>query len=308
MHMDFRELNYVLAIAKYQNITKAAEALYVSQPTLSKFLIGLEDELGIKLFRKLGHKYVLTYAGERYVDHALQIQRLKNDLDIELADIIKRDVGVLNVAFARMRCTYVLPGSLPAFKKKYPNVKVNVFEGSSDENDRRVLEGQADIAFYSAPSELNSLMEYESLGEEELLICTCKDHPIGRFSEPNPSGKYPKLNPALLENELIIMMHSDQRTRQITDTVFHDLGIRFDNVLYTSNLPAIIELVAKGYGISFVHETHLKHRAGNTPISCYSFSTGRIMSEFVATYRKGSYIPKYARDYIELIRDLQAQN
>lgn len=145
--MDFRELNYVLAIAKYQNITKAAEALYVSQPTLSKFLIGLEDELGIKLFRKLGHKYVLTYAGERYVDHALQIQRLKNDLDIELADIIKRDVGVLNVAFARMRCTYVLPGSLPAFKKKYPNVKVNVFEGSSDENDRRVLEGQADIAF-----------------------------------------------------------------------------------------------------------------------------------------------------------------
>ncbi len=306
--MDFRELNYVLAIARYQNITRAAEALYVSQPTLSKFLIGLEEELGIKLFRKLGHKYVLTYAGERYVDHALQIQRLKNDLDIELADIIKRDVGVLNVAFARMRCTYVLPGSLPAFRKMYPNVKVNVFEGSSDENDRRILEGQTDIAFYSAPSELNALMEYESLGQEELLICTSQDHPIGRFSEPNPSGRYPKLNPALLENELIIMMHPDQRTRQITDSLFQELGIRFDNVLYTSNLPAIIELVAKGYGISFVHETHLKHRAGNTPISCYSFSTGKVMSEFVAAYRKGSYIPKYARDYIELIRNLQAQS
>jgi DNA-binding transcriptional LysR family regulator len=104
------------------------------------------------------------------------------------------------------------------------------------------------------------------------------------------------------------MMHSDQRTRQITDSVFHDLGIHFDNVLYTSNLPAIIELVAKGYGISFVHKTHLKHRAGNTPISCCSFSTGRIMSEFVAAYRKGSYISKYARDYIELIRSLQVQN
>ncbi|MBE6123709.1 MAG: LysR family transcriptional regulator [Erysipelotrichaceae bacterium] len=306
--MDFRELNYVLAIAKYQNISRAAEALYVSQPTLSKFLIGLESDLGIRLFRRLGHKYVLTYAGERYVDHALQIQRLKNDLDIELADIIKRDVGVLNVAFARMRCTYVLPGSLPAFKEKYPNVKVNVFEGSSDENDRRILNGQADIAFYSAPSELNPLMEYESLGEEELLICTGRDHPIGRFAEPNPSGKYPRLNPALLENELIIMMHSDQRTRQIADSVLQDLGIHFSNVLYTSNLPAIIELVARGYGISFVHETHLRHRSGDTPISCYSFSTGRIMSEFVAAYRKGSYIPKYARDYIELIRSLQSES
>ena len=71
--MDFRELSYVLAIAKHQNITKAAEALYVGQPTLSKFLMALEDDLGLKLFRKLGHKYVLTYAGERYVDKATQI-------------------------------------------------------------------------------------------------------------------------------------------------------------------------------------------------------------------------------------------
>lgn len=51
--MDFRELNYVLAIEKYQNITKAADSLYVSQPTLSKFLMNLENTLGQKLFRKL---------------------------------------------------------------------------------------------------------------------------------------------------------------------------------------------------------------------------------------------------------------
>ena len=62
--MDFRELNYVLAIEKYQNITKAADSLYVSQPTLSKFLMNLENTLGQKLFRKLGNKYILTYAGE----------------------------------------------------------------------------------------------------------------------------------------------------------------------------------------------------------------------------------------------------
>ena len=111
--MDFRELSYVLAIAKYQNITKAAESLYISQPTLSEFLIALEENLGLKLFKRLGNKYVLTYAGERYVEHARQIQRVKTDLDMEMADILKRDAGVLNVAFAHMRCTYVLPGSLP---------------------------------------------------------------------------------------------------------------------------------------------------------------------------------------------------
>ncbi len=305
--MDFREINYVLAIAKYQNISRAAEALYVSQPTLSKFLISLEKELGLKLFRKLGNKYVLTYAGERYVAHAREIQRLKTDLDVELSDIIKRDTGVLNVAFARMRCTYVLPESLPAFREMYPNIRVNVFEGNSDENDRRLIDGSAEIAFYTKPAQDNPLMEYEMLSEEELLICTCRNHPLRRFSEPNPTGKYPRLNPELLQNEQVILMRQNQRTRQITDSVFEELGLKFDNVLCTGNLPAIMELVARGYGVSFVHENHLNHRASDLPIDCYSFSTGRIVSEFVAAYRKGSYLPGYAKDYIEIIRRIQCR-
>lgn len=110
----------MLAIAKYQNITKAAEALYVGQPTLSKFLISLENDLGLKLFRRSGNKYLLTYAGERYTRQAAEIIRLKNNLDVELADILKRDVGTLNVAFANMRCTYMLPYALPAFEKSAP--------------------------------------------------------------------------------------------------------------------------------------------------------------------------------------------
>ncbi|MFQ9649027.1 MAG: LysR family transcriptional regulator [Enterocloster sp.] len=88
--MDFRELNYVLAIEKYHNITKAAESLYVSQPTLSKFLANLEHDLGQKLFRKLGNKYILTFAGQKYVDTAREILLLKSNLDIELADILKK--------------------------------------------------------------------------------------------------------------------------------------------------------------------------------------------------------------------------
>ncbi|MEE3377995.1 MAG: LysR family transcriptional regulator, partial [Lachnospiraceae bacterium] len=151
--MDFRDLTYIAAIAKYQNITKAAESLYVTQPTLSKFLMATEDALGQKLFRKLGHKYVPTYAGERYLDYAKRILNLKNDLDTEMADIMKRDVGVLNVAFPRMRCTYMLPKSLPAFKKLHPNVQVNILEGTSAENDQRLINGQADIAFFSMPSD-----------------------------------------------------------------------------------------------------------------------------------------------------------
>ena len=305
--MDFRELTYVQAIAKHQNITKAADALYVSQPTLSKFLISLESDLGIKLFRKLGHKYVLTYAGERYLDYANRILRLKTDLDVELADILKRDVGVLNLAFARMRCTYMLPGTLPDFRAKYPNVKVNIFEGSSDENDRRLLSGEVELAFYSRPAVENPLLEYEVLDREELLICTCKDHPLKRFAQANP-GRYPILDLELLKKEQVILLQPSQRTRQITDALFQERGLSFENTVTTSNLPAAMGLVSRGYGVSFLFDPHVRHRDERLSIDCYSIGNGRVLSDFVAASRKGSYISAYARDYIELVRELHRKD
>ena len=170
---------------------------------------------------------------------------------MELADILKRDVGVLNLAFARMRCTYMLPGTLPDFRLLHPNVKVNIYEGSSDENDRRLLEGQVDLPFYSRPAVENPQLEYQVLDREELLICTCRDHPLGRFAKES-FGSRPTLDPELLEKELIILLQPEQRTRQITDALCQERHLRFANTVYTSNLPAAMGLVARGYGIAFI--------------------------------------------------------
>lgn len=302
--MDFRELNYILAIEKYQNITKAAESLYISQPTLSKFLTNLEHNLGQKLFRKLGNKYIITYAGQKYIDTAREILLLKSNLDIELADILKRDVGVLNVAFSRMRCTYMLPATLPLFQEEHPNIKVNVYEGSSDENDRLLLEGKAEIAFYSKPDTLNPLLDYDTISQEEMLICLCKDHPLGRYAKANPSSRYPKLDPKLLKNELILQLMPEQRTRQITSRYFNSIGLSFENVMTTSSMPAIMELVSVGYGAAFIFESHLTHHHFNHPIDCYSFGEPKTLSDFVVAYRHGSYLPSYAHDFIKVARKL----
>ncbi len=301
--MDFRELNYVLAIARHQNLTKAAESLYVGQPTLSKFLSSLEDSLGVKLFQKLGQKYVLTYAGEKYVEKATRIMCMKDDLDAELADIVKKDIGVLNIAFANMRCSYMLPIVLPAFHRQYPHVQVNVFEGNSDDNDRRLLSGQVDAAFYSSPAEKNAQIEYHSLAREELLICTCADHPLRQFATRTPESIYPKLELALLQSERVLMMRPEQRTRQIMDSILREKKIHFENILYTSSIPAIMGLVSAGYGVSFVFESHLKHRPETQTIDCYSFGEPKTLCDFVAATRKGSYLSKYTQEFINIVRN-----
>ena len=144
--MDFKDLSYVLAIAKYQNITKAAESLYITQPTLTKFLQGLERDLGQKLFKRLGNRYVLTYAGERYTAKAGEILNLKKELDLEMGDIIRNNAGSLKIAFPTMRGTYMLPCTLPIFNSLYPNVKLDILEAHSSQLEGMLQNGDADLA------------------------------------------------------------------------------------------------------------------------------------------------------------------
>ncbi len=129
--MNFRELSYVMAIAKYKNITKAAESLYLTQPTLSKFLKSLESDVGQPLFRRLGNKYIPTYAGERYIKRAREILQLKKELDQEMGDIISKNKGVLKIGFPAMRGTYMLPCTLPIFRSLYPEVRIMIREERS---------------------------------------------------------------------------------------------------------------------------------------------------------------------------------
>ena len=296
--MDFRELSYIATIAKHQNITRAAEALHISQPGLSKFLSTLEEETGIKLFDRAERKYVPTYAGERYLDYARQILDMKSNLDAELDDIIKRDVGVLNIGLPNMRCAYMLPKTLPAFNKEYPNVKVNIFEGTSAAIDVKLVEGEIDLAFYSKPHKPNPHLIYETLTPEELLICTCRNHKAKNFSVDG------RLDLSAIRDDRLILLSPEQRTGQISRHYLKQAGIELNNSITTNNMPAVISLTEQGWGVSFIFESHLRWHSPKPEIDTYSFVDGGVFSDFVAAMRKGSYLSAYSRKFIEIAGNL----
>ncbi|MBQ3402028.1 MAG: LysR family transcriptional regulator [Synergistaceae bacterium] len=298
--MDFREISYIAAIAKHQNITKAAEALYISQPALSKFLMSLEDELGLKLFDRVERKYIPTYTGKRYLEYARTILETKASLDAELSDIIKRDIGILNIGLPNMRCTFMLPKILPDFNRKYPNVKVNIFEGTSAMIDVKLLEGDIDLAFYSKPHEVSPHIEYETLAHEELLVCTCRNHPV------KSSAMNGHIELSSLKDERLILLSPEQRTGQISRHYLKQAGIELTNSITTNNMPAVISLTEQGWGVSFIFESHLRWHSPKPEIDTYSFGSPRVTSDFVAAMRKGSYVSAYAREFVEDARKLYA--
>lgn len=301
--MDFRELKYVVAIAKHQNITKAASDLLVSQPTLSKFIQNLERELGQPLFRRLGNKFLLTYAGERYVEKAISILHIKKELDQELSDIIRENIGLLRIAFPSTRGTYMLPCTLPIFREKYPLVKVNVYEEDSSVLEDMLLKGDIDLAFFNLPIK-SSEIDYEIINQEEVVLIMSPEHPLANRGRPKSGCKYPWLDLRWLKDEGFILQNSDQRTRQIADKLFKDAGFMPNILLSLRNILASVELATCGYGVSFISETHLRHIKLNVMPVKFSVGNPSIASNFVAAFRKGMYLPNYAKDYIKIVKDM----
>ena len=204
--MDFKDLSYVIAIAKTQNITKAADMLYVTQPTLTKFLQNLEREMGQKLFKKLGNRFVLTYAGERYVAKATEILNLKKELDQEMGDIIRQNAGLLKIAFPTMRGTYMLPCTLPIFRSLYPHVRLEIREAHSSLLEGMLSNGDADLAFFNLPVKSPDI-DYQIISHEEVVLVLGNDHPLKNKGIKKEGCKYPWLDLKLWKMSLLSCSH-----------------------------------------------------------------------------------------------------
>lgn len=298
--MDFHELTYIVTIAKYQNLSKAAQELYVSQPTLSKFVQSLEYKFGQPIFKRLGNKFVLTYAGNRYVEYARIILAAKKDLDNELSDIMRHDIGEMKIGFPFIRSNYMLPNTLPVFSAQYPNVKLEILEADSRKLENSLLDGSIDLAFLPLPLHSQDLT-VEEISIEEFVLVMSQDHPIFQNHSGKKGGRYPWLDLREIKDERILMQKHGQRNRAIADRLLDEAGISSASILELRDISAAVQLAALGYGVCFIKDSLLRHIQCSPAV----FSVGNPCTEtgFAAVYRKGVYLPPYMRAYIQIVRE-----
>lgn len=128
-------------------------------------------------------------------------------------------------------------------------------------------------------------------------------HPLAEKGVHRDGCKFSWMDMNLMREEKFILQIPGQRTRQTVDHLFKESGFTPNIKLQTANIPAMIQLVAKGYGCGFVTETHLKHI--QPPPSVVRFSVGNPCTtvDFVAAYRRGSYLPYHAKEYISIVKN-----
>ena len=152
--MELRVLNYFLAIAREENFTKAAAQLHVTQPTLSRQIAQLEEELGVELFVRSNHNIILTEDGMILKRRAQEI--------LSLADKTKRDFlqkdetlsGTISIGSGEFRSTEYLAKIIAGFRKKYPNVKYEIYSGNAHNIRDYIERGLLDIGLMSEPIDM----------------------------------------------------------------------------------------------------------------------------------------------------------
>lgn len=306
--MTERELLYVKTIADEQSISKAAEKLYLSQPSLSKCVQKIEESLGTKLFKRTNTGLVLTFAGERYYKVATQILRLYNDFEIEVGDINNFKKGRITFGITIYLATLLLPDILTLFKQHYPNIEVCIEEKNTSELERSLSSGELDFAvMHTSPAyELsdNPNIVFYPIYRDQFLLAAKKGHPLGKYALGSENSDYPKIDLRLFEREPFIMLSRWQRIRQVSDMILERAGICPYVAFTTKSYETARRLAREGLGVTFVPEQYLQIFPEINEQDYYSVDEAfEPYWDLCIAVQKNVYVPKAAQAFIRMIND-----
>lgn len=255
--MNDRELLYIKTIADTQSISKAAEELFIAQPSLSQSLQRIERELGTHLFIREPRGMKLTYAGEKYYLMAKEILDIYSDFKSEITHINELKAGRLVIGIARYMGMNILPNVLPDFNKNYPNIEIIIREENTRALENLVLGGNVDFALtHVHKKEMNEKINYEILKEDEFLLVTPKSYLMNSDKIKVKDGKsYVDLRD--LEGEKFILLDINKGIRKVQDRTIKSYGINPEVVFTTKNFETAKRLAANGMGITIIPKDYL---------------------------------------------------
>ena len=249
MSLDLYSLRVVLAVEECASYTRAAQKLGITQPAVSRRIVGLEQLLHAKLFKRDGHRFLPTEVGLSVCDYARQIVTLVDELPNSAQELSLNPTGQLALGVPTRLGEVLLPRLIPAYQKKYPNVFLRIEEGGADFSDMLVA-NKVDVALiYGKP--VSPMIELMPLIEHELGLlfpkawekCSPAGHPI-----PD------RLTLADIAELPLIVTSVTQGMRHLIADSFHAAGLTPNIVMEVNGVRLAGGLVRAGVGCSFAIE------------------------------------------------------
>ena len=249
--MDIRYLEYILTLAETGNMTKAANKLYISQPTLSQFLARQEQELGTPLFQRSRGVYTLTPVGRLYADYASKVLTLTDVLEKDIKRISKS--SSLRIGTSSSRSLQMLTSILVDFRKNYPKVELILSNDNVRSMSNSVSKGEVDIAFVTAHSLEQYKEQSRELKKEEVVFATPSAHPY--CQKLNDNTHHTLTSSQLLDNfynNPFVLQHKGSCIRYLVDEFFGTQDFNPIIACSTNLAQSICDMVSSNIGVGFI--------------------------------------------------------
>ncbi len=301
--MDTKQIEYILKIAEENNITHAAEKLYITQSALNQQLLKLEKELGTPLFNRSRANWRLTEAGRIYVEGAREIMRIKNNTYNRIYDICEGKKGSLTIGLTPGRGLTIFTEIYPKLHEDFPNLCVKPLEMRVRVQQDAIARGELDMGLMTLHKSDRTPDNYIDIGKEEIVLAVPATHPLAeRAAAP---GEPPAvIDLCELKDEPFVLMDKDSTLRTMCDKLFDEAGFAPNILFETNNTAGIVPMVASTICCGFIPWYYVK-----TPqpgIVCFALKSHPTW-DIVVSYPKAGYLNLGAKEFIQLTKEYCAK-
>ncbi len=291
--MDLKQIEYIVQIAKENNITHAAEKLFITQSAMNQQLLKLEKELGTPLFYRSRTDWRPTAAGEVYLKNAHEILRLKKETYKLINDISETKRGNISIGLTQERGIQMFTAIYPDFHNEFPDVVVTPLEAGVTKQQELISRSDLDIGILTICDGERPNLRYINICAEDIVLAVPATHRLAEHAAQPMSD----IDLRLFENEPFVVMHKGSTLRPLIDGIFKAAGFSPKFLFETASNFAVTAMIKSGMCCGIVPYYHVKNHLDG--IACF-FLPDFPAWNIVACYRAGNYLSRAEKYFIDL--------
>lgn len=294
--MDFKQLQTFVTVVQCQSFTKAAEKLYISQPTISTHIYQLEEELHTKLIQRTTKSIEITPKGTELYGYAMNILELKERM---LQACSVESQRIIHLGASTIPSAYILPQILPEFGKLHPDIYFVIHQNDSQGIIEGLNRGLFNIGFVGMPVNDENIVCKPFCKDKVVIITPVNEHFL---AYKNMSGTPIK---ELLQ-EPFILREKGSGTKKIADRFLEVAGISEDELHITARVndqEAIKNLVSGGLGISIISEKAAHNFLMEKRVLAFELPEYISQRSMYIIYNKNYILPSYVKEFIKYISE-----
>lgn len=290
MAMDTQVLRAFVTIAECQSFSEAGEILHLTQPAISKRISNLEQQLGHRLFDRIGRKVSLTEAGEALLPQARAILLSMRNAEQSVRDLSGSVAGKLSMGISHHIGLHRLPPVLRHFTRHYPDVRLDIDFMDSEQAHAMILHGELDLAVITLSPEQEPNLESFAVWNDSLTVAVAPDHPLAQQAAATLQE---------LQHFTAIPPGLNTYTGQIIKRLFDEAGLKMDIAMSTNYMETIKVMVSIGLGWSILPETLIDSSVRALPLRGHT-----LQRTLGCVHHRNRSLSNAAQAFIDVLKNI----